>query len=236
MKMVEKAFLNNCNSSDGIRVWSSERLKRGVRLSWILATALGAAAGSAAFQALRQRSFSLAWLVGVGIFGLVIGLAQSSVLARVFCKSGKLVQISLFWQWTLTSLIGWVAGGMAGFVIPVATWLFLAFTVNVDYTWMRRSGSYVHWASFILLGALTVSLVQRRILYKFNPAKKWIWTSFIGWTVAWAMGLGVAHITTGSELTKAAVGGAIGGVIVGMITSHALIQLLAGSPRENSSM
>jgi len=233
-KMVEQDTLDHSTSPEGnrIRVQLSEYQKRGLWLRWILATALGATGGSAIFQALRQRSFSFAWIVGLGLFGLAIGLAQSLVLERLFRQSSKLIQIGLFCQWTLTCSIGWVTGGLASFVVPVAAWLFLAFTVNVDYTWIHRPGYYVHWGSLISLGALAVSIVQRRILHtRINSVAEWVRTSIIGWIVAWAVGLGVVHITPGSELVKAAVGGVIWGAIVGALTGYALVRLLADSAR-----
>lgn len=199
-------------------------------LSWVLATTLGATGGGIAFEVLRQRDFSFAWIAGLGILGLVIGLAQASVLKRVFYRPGSLVRISL--QWILTCLISWVVGGVAGFVVPVAIWLFLAFAMNVDYTWMRRSGYYVHWVSFVSLGAFVVSIAQQCILRaRINPTGQWIWASTISWCAGWAVGSGIAHIMPGNGWIKGAIGGAAGGVIVGTITGHALVRLLAGSPR-----
>lgn len=234
--MTEQDTLGDFDSTEnkGKHVYLTESLQKGTWLYWTLLTTLGATGGSAAFQILRQSSFSFAWIVGLGLFGLVIGLAQSLVLRRVFYQSGEIARVSILW--TATSLIGWTTGGIAGTIVTLSIAFFLYITGSADYTWTRQSGYYVHWISFISLGVLTVSIVQRQILYpRINTAEEWTRPSIAGWIAAWAVGLGAAHITPGNELVKAAVGGAIGGVIVGMITGHALARLLAVSLHGDSS-
>jgi hypothetical protein len=177
-------------------------------------------------------SFSYAWLVGLGILGLLIGLAQSLVLGRVLCKADRPVQVST--RWTATSFLGWTAGGMIGSIVTLSIALVLYFSGVADYTWARQSGYYVFWASFVLLGATVVSIFQERILNaRINPAGRWTKASIVGWALAWAAGLGMAHITPGGDLAKGAVGGAVGGVVLGVITGHALVRLLAASQHES---
>ena len=78
----------------------------------------------------------------------------------------------------------------------------------------------------VLLGTAIVSICQRRILFSwFNRAGQWMLMNLLGWGVGCAVSLGVAHVVPGSEVVKAAIGGVLGGSIVGLITGRALVSL-----------
>ena len=228
--MAQQDTLEDSSSleSKGTHVSLIVSSQKGVWLYWILGTGLAATGGGTAFQALRQSRVSGAWIAGLAVLGLVVGLAQSFVLERAVSKSGGRARITF--QWTLACSTAWMAGGVAGSVLPIVIWLILAFTANVDYTWIYHSGYYVIWVSFIASGSLAVSIIQQRVLQtRFNSVVKWRWPSIIGWFAGWTVGLVAAHIVPGSEIAKGVAGGAIGGAVLGTLTGRALVHLLAGS-------
>lgn len=231
--MLEPNTLGNSDSSENkgggslLQVRLIESLRKGLWLRWIWVTALGGAGGGIALQIGFGKGRFL-WLIGFGILGLAIGLAQSLVLGRVLHQPGKSIRIVI--QWTLASLVGCVAGGMASSIATFSLTLLLMVALNVDYTWVYRFGGPVLWTSSVLLSAIAVSGLQQLILRtKFSSLREWTWTSIVGWCAGLATGWGVAHITAGSDVVKGVTGGAIGGIMLGAITGGALIRLLTVS-------
>lgn len=231
--MLEPNALGNSDSSENkegkslLQVRLLELLREGLWLRWILATALGGAGGGIALQVGWGKG-RLLWLIALGILGLAIGLAQSLVLGRVLHHSGKPIRITI--QWTLSSLAGCVAGGMASPIASVPLVLLLMVALSVDYTWFYGPGGYVLWTLAVLLIALAVSVLQWLTLRtRFSSLRGWTWTSIAGWCAGLATGYGVAHIMGGSDIVKGVVGGVIGGTVLGAITGGALVCLLAVS-------
>lgn len=204
-----------------------EPLRESLWLRWIWVTALAGAAGGMALRiGIGNRDFH--WLIGFGILGLAIGLAQSLVLGRVLHQPGSSTRIALLW--TLASLVGCVAGGMAGIIAILSLTLLLMFALNVDYTWVYSPGALVFWTFSVLLSAIAVSALQRLVLRtKFSSLREWTWTNIAGWCAGLATGWGVAHVMAGSDLVSGAAGGAIGGTVLGAITGGALVRLLTVS-------
>jgi hypothetical protein len=192
-------------------------------------TALGGAVGGIAFQAGvgKGRFVGIAgfWLIGFGILGLSIGLAQSLILRQHLHYPGGWIRVAA--QWALASLAGCFLGGMASSILTVSLVLLLMAGLNVDYTWMYRHGGLVLWTSSILLTATIVGVLQYLILRRrFDSSRKWIWISIIGWCAGLAVAWGVAQIMPGGDVVKGVVGGAVGGIVLGVITGSALVRFL----------
>jgi hypothetical protein len=207
-------------------------LREGLWLRWILVTALGGAVGGIAFQAGVGKGKFVGligfWLIGFGVLGLAIGLAQSLVLGRALHHPAKSIRIAI--QWTLTNSVGCFVGGMVSSIVTVSLVLLLMAGLNVDYTWTYRYGGLVLWTSSILLSAIIVGVLQHLILrIRFTSSQKWIWISVIGWCAGLAIGWGVAQITPGGDVVKGVAGGAVGGTVLGAITGGALVRLLTVS-------
>lgn len=198
-------------------------IKKRFWIQWMLVSTIGAAGGTTAIL-LVERSI-LAWLFGLGVFGLLVGLAQSLVLKRIIhIRSARPLV-----QWILVSAASWVAGGIAGGIGAVGFSIFLMVAANVDYTWLYQHGELVFWILCVLVGATVLAKLQQRILHKtINTTRGWTSISICGWILAWGLGFCVVYITSGSELLKGVIGGAIGGVVVGISTGYALVRSPAG--------
>ena len=207
-----------------------ESMENGLWLQWILASAIGTTGGGAAIALIG--SYSFAWLLRLGSFGLLVGLAQSVVLRQVIYQKPARSIV----QWTLANLISWGLGAMIGGIATFSIAVFLMTTLNVDYTWAYQYGELVFWIVCILLGAITLSNFQQQILRKSsNAIGRWTWISIAGWVLAWSAGFAVVRVIPGSNLLRGVVGGAIGGIVVGTITGYALVRFLAGSRGEKQN-
>jgi len=198
-------------------------------LYWVLATFIGATAGGTIIGAVGESNFSV--IIDPVIGGVAIGIMQSLVLRQIVCQTARWVQTGI--KWTLTIIIGWILGLIAGYVMIWAMVMFLWIigtvtdplaALSLDITVIMTS------IAIVLIGVVSLSMFQQRILReRFNSTVQWVWVSILGWGVAWAVGLGVAHITPGSEIVKWVVGGGVGGIMVSIITGFALVRLRAHS-------
>lgn len=228
-------------SGDSVKTQMKRRLSRlqvsgsktkSFSFEWLLMSGIGGALGGTAISFTAEHDFG--WLLGIGILGLTVNLAQSQILGRVIYPanwSGRLIT-----EWTLAGLISWLLASTASRVATLAIALWLMSTINVDYTWVYQYGDFVFWIACVPLGATVLSKWQKRILHRhIDTTRRWTLTSITGWTLAWGLGFGVAYIAPGGALLRGVVGGAVGGIVLGTITGYALAWLLAGWQSNNNN-
>jgi hypothetical protein len=215
-------------STESIRQYSSvrrwfESSGGSLWLWWVVATALAGIAGGATIRLGIGRE-GFAWLKGLGLCGLAVGLAQSIVLTRFLDESDRSLRIRL--EWGFACLVGCVAGGTASSFGTYTLVLLLMFTMNVDYTWVYEHGGPVLSVTTLLLSATAVTALQRLVLRaRFLSLRRWTYANVVGWSAGLATGWWIANATTGSAILQGAVGGATGGVVLGAITGQALVRL-----------
>lgn len=159
----------------------------------------------------RLRISTLAFL------GAVAGLLQIIVLYFYFGVNKKQAI-----QWLAISTLGWGIGcGVIGTIIATLTQIGYTF-VTVDFEVL--TGSSFHWLA-ILIGGLSVSLLQARILYPGERKyPRWEVHSAIGWVFAVITGSIIIRFVPGGDILKYALSGGVAGTIVGAISGWVLVK------------
>lgn len=211
---------------------SAKLSRRHTWLAWGLATTLGAACGGMAIQTIPKSNF--VWVAGVATFGLLVGLAQSLVLCGVIRHSGE--RLPALVRWTVSSISAWTCSGVAGSILIWTAGVTLYFAGTANISWFVQHGGQLQWGSITILGALTVSLLQQRILRtEIDSSARWAVASVVGWILAWTAALGLDSVIRGDGAVNGAAAGAVGGAIAGAITGCALIGILSSRTNEDGN-
>ncbi len=195
-----------------------------IALLWVLGTVIGTTISTAALGALVgtpvMEKMVLYLLALVLLLGIALGILQALVLRIPL--AGKL-------NWVLASGLGWPLGMvLVGLGLIFAT-IFLGLFIEGLGVKLNPGPEVTQalLAGTVLSPIIIVALMQRSILRQyFRSVNYWIWSNTVGWSMAWAVAIGIAEVMPGSNnILQGAVAGAGGGAVVGMITGWALSRM-----------
>jgi len=201
---------------------------------WILVSTAGWAAGTFLFLAMMRQGGLIASLIGLGLFGAIVGLAQWAILRLQIGRAG--------W-WVLASAVGIIIGAVACLLLILGVnFLLERLDVVMDSTGSSRL--MVIALAGILLGALFGALVgvaqSMALPWHVRDTGRWVLASILGGifdgvligNLLWIVGIGIIPTNTFADTIALALTAAFGGPLKGIATGLALIWLLEEHPRD----